>query len=147
MSDRTFVDTNILVYAHDADAGEKHAAAAKTVADLWESRSGIISTQVLQELYVALTRKVASPVTRNIARRIIRNYMAWELALNDGVILLHASEIEENYRLSFWDGLIVAAAYSKNAAVILTEDLNHGQNIEGIRVLNPFLTDSTEARH
>jgi predicted nucleic acid-binding protein len=85
---------------------------------------------------------VASPITRNIACRTIRNYMAWELVLNDGIILLHASEIEENYRLSFWDELIVAAAYSKNAAVILTEDLNHGQNIEGIRIRNPFLTDS-----
>ncbi len=139
MSDRTFVDTNILVYAHDADAGEKQAAAARSVAELWESRSGIISTQVLQELYVTLTRKAATPVTRNIARRLVRNYLTWELVLNDGTVLLHASEIEENYRLSFWDALIVAAAYSKNAAVILTEDLNHGQSIEGIRIQNPFL--------
>lgn len=139
MSDRTFVDTNILVYAHDADAGEKHAAAARSVAELWDSRSGIISIQVLQELYVTLTRKAATPVTRNIARRLVRNYLTWELVLNDGAVLLHASEIEENYRLSFWDGLIVAAAYSKNAAVILTEDLNHGQSIEGIRIQNPFL--------
>jgi predicted nucleic acid-binding protein len=133
------VDTNILVYAHDADAGEKHAAAARSVAELWDSRSGIISIQVLQELYVTLTRKAATPVTRNIARRLVRNYLTWELVLNDGAVLLHASEIEENYRLSFWDGLIVAAAYSKNAAVILTEDLNHGQSIEGIRIQNPFL--------
>jgi predicted nucleic acid-binding protein len=139
MSDRIFVDTNILVYAHDADAGEKHAAAALAVADLWESRNAIISTQVLQELYVALTRKVASPVTRNTARRLIRNYLAWELVLNDGAIILHAGEIEENYQLSFWGGLIVAAAYSKNAAIILTEDLNPGQSIEGIRIQNPFM--------
>jgi predicted nucleic acid-binding protein len=139
MSDRMFIDTNILVYAHDADAGEKHAAAAKTVADLWKSKDGVISTQVLQELYVALTRKVASPVTRNTARRLIKNYLAWDLVVNDGAILLHASEIEENYRLSFWDGLIVAAAYAKNAAVILTEDLSHGQTIEGIRIQNPFI--------
>lgn len=139
MSDRTFVDTNILVYAHDADAREKHATAAKSVADLWESRNGIISTQVLQELYTTLTRKVATPVTRNTARRLIRNYLTWEVVLNDGAIILHASEIEENYRLSFWDGLIVAAAYSKNAAIILTEDLNHDQRIEGIRIQNPFL--------
>jgi predicted nucleic acid-binding protein len=139
MSDRIFIDTNILVYAHDADAGEKHAAAAKTVADLWESRDGVISTQVLQELYVALTRKVASSITRNTARRLIKNYLAWDLVVNDGAILLHASEIEGNYRLSFWDGLIVAAAYAKNAAVILTEDLSHGQTIEGIRIQNPFL--------
>ena len=139
MSDRTFVDTNILVYAHDADAGEKHAAAAQSIADLWESKNGIISTQVLQELYITLTRKVATPVTRNIARRLIRNYLTWEVVLNDGAIVLHVSEIEENYHLSFWDGLIVAAAYSKNAAVILTEDLNHDQRIEGIRIQNPFL--------
>ena len=139
MSDRTFVDTNILVYAHDADAGEKHATAAKSVAELWESRNGIVSTQVLQELYITLTRKAAAPVKRNIARRLIRNYLMWEVVLNDGATVLHASEIEENYHLSFWDGLIVAAAYSKNAAVILTEDLNHDQRIEGIRIQNPFL--------
>jgi predicted nucleic acid-binding protein len=139
MSDRIFVDTNILVYAHDADAGEKHAAAARAVAELWEYRNGILSTQVLQELYVTLTRKMASPVTGNVVRRLIRNYLTWELVLNDGAIILHAGEIGENYQLSFWDGLIVAAAYSKNAATILTEDMNHGQVVEGIRIENPFL--------
>lgn len=139
MSDRIFVDTNILVYAHDADAGEKHAAAAQAVADLWESRNGILSTQVLQELYITLTRKVTSPVTGTVARRLIRNYLTWDLVLNDGVIVLYAGEIADNYQLSFWDGLIVAAAYSKNAAMILTEDMNHGQVVEGIRIENPFL--------
>ena len=133
------MDTNILVYAHDADAGEKHAAAAQAVAELWEYRNGILSTQVLQELYVTLTRKMASPVTGNVVRRLIRNYLTWELVLNDGAIILHAGEIGENYQLSFWDGLIVAAAYSKNAATILTEDMNHGQVVEGIRIENPFL--------
>lgn len=139
MSDRIFVDTNILVYAHDADAGEKHAAAAQAVADLWESRNGILSTQVLQELYITLTRKVTSPVTGTVARRLIRNYLTWDLVLNDGVIVLYAGEIADNYQLSFWVGLIVAAAYSKNAAMILTEDMNHGQVVEGIRIENPFL--------
>jgi predicted nucleic acid-binding protein len=139
MSDRIFVDTNILVYAHDADAGEKHSTAAQAVADLWELRNGILSTQVLQELYITLTRKVASPVTGNVARRLIRNYLTWELVLNDGAMILHAAEIADNYQLSFWDGLIVAAAYSKNVAIVLTEDMNHGQIIEGIRIENPFL--------
>jgi len=139
MRDRIFVDTNILVYAHDADAGEKHAAAARAVTELWESRNGILSTQVLQELYITLTRKVAAPVTGSIVRRLIRNYMTWELVLNDGAIILHAGEIGDSYQLSFWDGLIVAAAYSKNAAIILTEDMNHGQVVEGIRIENPFL--------
>jgi predicted nucleic acid-binding protein len=139
MSDRIFVDTNILVYAHDADAGEKHAAAAQALADLWQYRNGILSTQVLQELYITLTRKVTSPVTGNVARRLIRNYLTWDLVLNDGAIILYAGEIADNYQLSFWDALIVAAAYSKNAAIILTEDMNHGQVVEGIRIENPFL--------
>jgi predicted nucleic acid-binding protein len=139
MSDRIFLDTNILVYAHDADAGEKHASAAQAVAGLWESRNGILSTQVLQELYITLTRKVASPATGTVVRRLIRNYLTWELVLNDGAIILHAGEIADNYQLSFWDGLIVAAAYSKNAAIILTEDMNNDQVIEGIRIENPFL--------
>jgi predicted nucleic acid-binding protein len=139
MSDRIFVDTNILVYAHDADAGEKQAAAAQALADLWESRNGILSSQVLQELYITLTRKLTSPVTGNVARRLIRNYLTWDLVLNDGAIILYAGEIADNYQLSFWDGLIVAAAYSKNAAIILTEDMNHGQVVEGIRIENPFL--------
>ncbi len=139
MSDRVIVDTNILVYAHDTDAGEKHASAAHAMADLWESRRGILSTQVLQELYITLTRKVASPVTGNFARRLIRNYLTWELVLNDGAIILHAGEIGENHKLSFWDGLIVAATHSKNAAIILNDEMNHGQIIEGIRIENPFL--------
>jgi len=87
MTGRTFVDTNILVYAHDADAGDKHNIAAAMIADLWESRNGIISTQVLQELYVTLTRKVASPLKGNNARRLIRNYLTWELVVNDSPII------------------------------------------------------------
>jgi predicted nucleic acid-binding protein len=75
-----------------------------------------------------------------LARRLIKNYLTWEVAVNDGAIILHASEIEESYRLSFWDSLIVASAYSKNAAIILTEDLNHNQLIEGVRIQNPFQT-------
>lgn len=140
MTDRTFVDTNILVYAHDSDAGEKHSIAAQSMNDLWEARTGILSTQVLQELYVTLTRKVPHPIKKNLARRLIRNYLTWEVAVNDGAILLHASEIEESYGLSFWDSLIVASAYFKNAAIILTEDLNHNQLIEGVRIQNPFQT-------
>lgn len=140
MTDRTFVDTNILVYAHDADADDKHSIAAQSVGDLWEARTGILSTQVLQELYVTLTRKAPHPIKKNLARRLIKNYLTWEVAVNDGAIILHASEIEESYRFSFWDSLIIASAYSKNAAIILTEDLTHGQLIEGIRIQNPFRT-------
>jgi len=138
MNAKTFVDTNVLVYAHDLDAGEKHEIAIGVVSDLWESGNGVISTQVLQELYVTLTRKVPSHPKKSQVRRILNNYLTWDLAVNNGQTILQASEIEENYNISFWDAMIVSAAYSKNAAILLTEDLNEGQLIEGITIVNPF---------
>ncbi len=142
MNDKMFVDTNILVYAHDLDAGDKHEIATGVVSDLWESGNGVISTQVLQELYVTLTQKVPSHPKKSQVRRILNNYLAWDLAVNNGQTILQASEIEENYNISFWDAMIVSAAYSKNAAILLTEDLNEGQQIEGIKIVNPFKTVS-----
>lgn len=140
MKDRTFVDTNILVYAHDLDAGNKHKIAKKTVFQLWESKLGVLSTQVFQEFYVTLTKKIPNPIDKAIVRRLIKRYFSWEVVINNPEIIIQASEIEENYKISFWDALIVSAAFSQNAATILTEDLNHGQYIEGIKIKNPFLT-------
>jgi len=141
MNDRVFVDTNVLVYAHDADAGEKRSAARELVSRLWETRTGILSTQVLQEFIVAVTRKVSTPISMSQARRVAGNYCAWELVVNDSKIILQATEIQEAHQLSFWDALIVSAAFAGNAAVIATEDLNHGQRIEGILIRNPFAED------
>ncbi|MBW1702533.1 MAG: PIN domain-containing protein, partial [Deltaproteobacteria bacterium] len=138
MKDRTFVDTNILVYAHDLDAGNKHEIARGIVLELWESRSGMLSTQVLQEFYMTLTRKIPTLLAKPTVRGIVKSYFNWDVVLNDARIILQASEIEETYRLSFWDALIVSAAFSRNAATILTEDLNHGQYVEGILIKNPF---------
>jgi predicted nucleic acid-binding protein len=140
MSDKSFVDTNILVYAHDLDAGNKHEVAAKLISQLWKSRNGVLSTQVLQECYVTLTKKVVRPLGKVAVRRLLQSYFSWEIAVNDLQTIMQASEIEEAHNLSFWDALIVAAASSKNAALILTEDLNHGQVIEGILIQNPFLS-------
>ena len=139
MSGETFVDTNILVYAHDLDAGEKHDVAKKIVSQLWESRTGMLSTQVMQEFYITVTKKIPQPLDKSIARRIIKNYFSWIVVVNDPEIILQASEIEESYKISFWDALIVSAAHSRNAATVLTEDLNPGQYIEGILIRNPFL--------
>jgi predicted nucleic acid-binding protein len=141
MKDRTFVDTNILVYAHDLDAGEKYEMARKAVSKLWESRTGVVSTQVLQELYVTLTRKTRMPLDKPTVRRIIKSYAGWEVVVNDSEIILQASDIEDAYGLSFWDALIISAAYSKDVAKILTEDLQHGQHVEGILIVNPFKTE------
>ena len=139
MTDKVFVDTNILVYAHDLDAGDKHGLAGDIVSKLWESRNGVLSTQVLQEFYVTLTRKVSSPLSKLEARKLVQKYSHWQVVLNDPSMISQASEIEESYNISFWDALIVSAAYSQNVPTILTEDLSHGQIIEGILIENPFV--------
>ena len=139
MTDKVFVDTNILVYAHDLDASVKHDQAAEIVSQLWESRNGVLSTQVLQEFYVTLTRKVSSTLSKLEARKLLQKYSNWQVVLNDSAIISQASEIEESYNLSFWDALIISAAYSQDVPMILTEDLTHGQIIEGILIKNPFL--------
>lgn len=139
MTGRLFVDTNILIYAHDLDAGVKHSEASRLLINLWEAGTGILSVQVLQEFYVNITRKIPSPLPKAIARGLISNYMAWQVELNTPQTLLNASEIEERYQLSFWDALIITAAYQGGADKILTEDLNHGQVIEGVVIENPFL--------
>jgi predicted nucleic acid-binding protein len=138
MTDRVFVDTNVLIYAHDLDAGLKHDRAALIVADLWEKENGIISVQVLQEFYVNVTRKIARPLTPAAARGVIRNYLAWQVEMNEPSAVLLAAEIAERNLLSFWDALIVASAARAGADRILSEDLNHGQVIEGISIENRF---------
>ena len=138
MSDRVFVDTNILIYAHDIDAGRKHAVAAERVRGLWMSRDGVVSLQVLQELYVNVTRKIPKPLSRKIARELVGSYAAWTVQRLDAADIVDASEIEERHKLSFWDALIVAAARKAMATTLLSEDLSHGQRIEGVRVENPF---------
>jgi predicted nucleic acid-binding protein len=107
--------------------------------DLWEQRQGVISAQVLQEFYVTITRKVAHPLPRKTVRDILREYFRWPFERIEPETILHASRIEESYRISFWDALIVAAASQAGASKILTEDLKSGQVIEGILLENPFL--------
>jgi len=137
--DKIFIDTNILVYGHDVDAGQKHQIARSTLVELWEQRTGVMSVQVLQEFYVTMTRKVLRPLPPNKVRNIIQDYFSWHIEMNDPLSVLVASRIEENYRISFWDALIVTAASKANVSKILTEDLQAGRLIEGILIENPFL--------
>lgn len=136
--DKIFVDTNVLVYAHDVDVGQKHETAQRLLFDLWSNRSGVLSVQVFQEFYVTVTRRLIHPLSAKEARNIIRNYLTWHIEINDSLSVLNASRIEENYKVSFWDALIVAAASKANVSKILTEDLRSGQVIEGILIENPF---------
>jgi predicted nucleic acid-binding protein len=136
--DKVFIDTNILVYGHDVDAGQKHQIARSVLVELWEHRTGVLSVQVLQEFYVTMTRKVVRPLPPNKVRNIIQDYSSWDIEINDSLSVLAASRIEENYRISFWDALIIVTASKANAAKIITEDLQPGQIIEGILIENPF---------
>ncbi|MBN1381624.1 MAG: PIN domain-containing protein [Deltaproteobacteria bacterium] len=142
MRDKIFIDTNILVYAHDLSAGDRHTGAYAIVEKLWEDETGVISVQVLQEFYVITTRKILNPLKPQQARELIGNYLAWPVQVNDAELTMRASEISEKVNLSFWDALIIAAALRMDAKKIITEDLNHGQIIEGIRIENPFIKDS-----
>jgi predicted nucleic acid-binding protein len=136
--DKIFVDTNVLVYGHDADSGQKHAVARGILEELWNQHAGVLSVQVLQEFYVTMTRKVLHPLPPNKVRNIIQDYFSWHIEVNDPLSVLVASRIEGNYRISFWDALIVTAASRAKAAKIFTEDLQAGQIIEGILIENPF---------
>lgn len=139
MSAIVFVDTNILVYAHDADAGEKRDRAIGKLRQLWEDDTGRLSVQVLQEFYVNVTRKLATCVARSTAREIVSAYGAWVREPTTAETVLRATDIAELVQISFWDALIVAAAEQVGAEQLLSEDLNDGQEIAGVRIVNPLV--------
>jgi predicted nucleic acid-binding protein len=139
MSGKTFIDSNILIYAHDADAGKKRATAARLIQGLWSDRLGVLSLQVLQEFYVNVTRKITSPLSRRTGRSIVDTYSVWCVETTPAE-LVTAFRIEDEARIGFWDALIVAAALKAGADRILSEDLNPGQRIRDLRIENPFLS-------
>lgn len=138
-NDVVFVDTNILIYAHDREGGLRWRRATQALDRLWTTGTGRMSVQVLQEFFVVATRKLKASVELATAREVIRNYSSWVTAPNDVDTVLRASEIAEVAQISFWDGMIVAAAERSGAATLYTEDLNDGQVIAGIRIANPLV--------
>ncbi len=138
MSAKTFVDTNVLIYAHDVDAKAKHEVAKSVLRELWSQRTGVLSMQVLQEFYVNVTRKIASPLPKDAARLVANSYAIWCTETTPAEISA-AFRIEDESRIGFWDALIVATAAKCGAARILSEDLNPKQLIAGIRIENPFV--------
>ena len=138
MSDRYFVDTNILMYAHDTAAGEKHRRAKALVEELWETRAGVVSTQVLHELAVNLRRKARRPVDAKATREVVSDYLAWQVVVNGGDSILEALDLEARYQISFWDALVVQAAHASGAEILYSEDLSDGQRYGAVRVINPF---------
>ena len=138
MSDKYFVDTNILTYAHDASAGAKHERAKALVEELWRDRTGVVSSQVLQELSVNLRRKAGRPLDAKATRDIIADYLTWQVVVNGNESILEAIDLEGRYQISFWDALILQAAQASGAEVLLSEDLSEGQTYGSMRVTNPL---------
>jgi predicted nucleic acid-binding protein len=133
-----FVDSNILVYAHDAAAGPRHEMARALLESLWRSRRGCLSIQVLQEFYVTVTRKVARPYAPAKAARIITDLQLWRTHVPAAGDVLAAIEVQTRYQLSFWDAMILYSANSLGCSVLWTEDLTAGQVVGQTTVRNPF---------
>lgn len=134
-----FVDANVLVYAFDTSAKAKQAAAKGLIERLWDSGTGCLSVQVLQEFFVTVTRKVAKPLRVEEAADRIREFSAWRVFAPGADDVLAAIALQQQSKLSFWDAMIVHAAVETQCDVLWTEDLNDGQAIRGVRTRNPFL--------
>lgn len=133
-----FIDTNVLVYAHDSSAGEKHKRAKALIEDLWNAGTGCLSVQVLQEFYVTVTQKVPKPLAPETAARIIEYLSHWRVHAPAASDVLEAIELQRRYRISFWDAMIICSADALGCKVIWSEDLNSGQRYGKTMALNPF---------
>jgi len=136
----SFVDTNILVYAEDRDAKGKHEVARDLIVELWNSREGVLSVQVLQEFYVTVTRKLKKPMSAARALDVVREYLSWPVIENTGALLVDAVGLQQKAQLSFWDAMVVQAAINGGCDKLYTEELNAGQRLGSVLVVNPFKT-------
>jgi predicted nucleic acid-binding protein len=133
-----FVDTNVLIYAHDVSARYKHVRAQELIRGLWASREGCLSIQVLQEFYVNVTQKVAKPLAPEEAADVVAALAAWEVHCPDVEDVLDAIRLQGSYQTSFWDAMIIASAIQLGCHTIWSEDLNREQVYDGVTVRSPF---------
>ncbi len=136
---RFFVDTNLLVYAYDSSAGKKWKTSLEVLSLLWTHRTGVLSTQVIQEFFVSLTQKVKNPILPEEVKEIVSDLLRWPLVVNEGGSILRAVDLQIKYRFSFWDSLILQAAIASKSEFLLSEDFQDGQVIESVTIINPFL--------
>jgi predicted nucleic acid-binding protein len=136
--DKVFVDTNVLVYAYDLDAGRKRLIALDIMKDLWVSGLGVLSTQILQEFFVTVTRKISSPVDLSSARATIKRLSKWNTVIINVETIIEATELQERHKYSFWDSLVIAAAVEGGATAVISEDLGESHKIKGVTIRNPF---------
>jgi predicted nucleic acid-binding protein len=138
MTDKVFVDTNVLVYTRDASEPQKQKQAMGWMSHLWDLRTGRISFQVLQEYYVTVTEKLDPGLAPEVARQDVRLLFSWQPIHLDARVLEGAWRLQDRYQLSWWDALIVSAAHAAKCDYLLTEDLKENQRLENVRVINPF---------
>ncbi|MEE8583523.1 MAG: PIN domain-containing protein [Acidobacteriota bacterium] len=138
MTEAYFVDTNLLVYFRDSSEAEKQVKAAAWVAFLWERRLGRLSAQVLNEYYTIVTRKLKPGLSRETARSDIRDLLSWRPLALDEQVVQKAWSLEDQFSISWWDALIASAAQLTGCAVLLSEDLQDGQDLGGLLVVDPF---------
>jgi predicted nucleic acid-binding protein len=136
MSERSFFDTSVLVYALDPVAPENRGVARALLAQKLADRTAVISTQVLQELFVSLTKKLGIPAAS--ARTIVQSYTKGNVVQVNSELIVSAIDLHRLNALSFWDALIVRAAVAGSCVRIFTEDLSAGQLIDGVEIVNPF---------
>lgn len=141
MSVKAFVDTNILVYLRDKSEEDKQAIALQWLAVLWQQRSGRISFQTLNEFYVTVTQRLKPGLSRPEAQADIRNLLLWNPLPVDSTVIENAWLIQERHRFSWWDSLILSAAQIQDCTYVLSEDMQHEQQIGNMTIINPFLSD------
>lgn len=135
---RVFIDTDVLVYAYDNSEKEKHKIAKAILIKLWDSGRGVISTQVLQEFFINITRKIKKPLKSEAATNIINDLLNWTVIDNDGFSIPASINIKNKYHLSLRDACIAQAAITGKADVLLSGSIKDGLLIKGIRVVDPF---------
>ena len=137
--DKIFIDTNIIIYAYDNSAGYKQKIASDILIKLWNTGNALISTQVLEELFVNITRKIPNPLAVLEARTLISDLMHWDTVVVDNEIIINSIDIFVKHRFSFWDSLIMTSAVKGGASFLYSEDFQHGITVEGIKIINPFI--------
>ena len=138
MTGYTFIDTNILLYAHDRHDERRSSIAQTILRDLWESDTGVLSTQVLQEFYSVATKKLKQPLAKPVARRVVADYGEWCSVNTDPLLIVSAGKLEEDHKINFWDALIIESALRANATKLLSEDLQNGRKFGDLVIENPF---------
>ncbi len=145
MTERYFVDTNVLVYAHDGVYPAHMEQAQHWMTRLWADQAAVISTQVLKEFYNVLTRKLDPPIPQELAREEVRDLLHWPIIETDARLFEAAWRIEDEGHCSWWDALIIAAAQQAGCTAILSEDLGPHLMPAGMTLINPFTSAVHEA--